>query len=78
MTRLQCDSFILSLRFVESDLFCGLNNGSIQLWDLVKQHFLQTKIFKKFVLDQDSPSLKLCYLNCFIFNQHLGAAHSKL
>jgi hypothetical protein len=35
MIRLRCDSFILSLRFVEADLFCGLNNGSIQLWDLV-------------------------------------------
>lgn len=34
MCRYRCDSFVLSLRFDDADLFCGLNNGSIQLWDL--------------------------------------------
>lgn len=34
LRRLFCDSFVLSLRFVEDHLYCGLNNGSLQLWDL--------------------------------------------
>ena len=34
LSRYRCESFVLSLRFDEADLFCGLNNGSIQLWDL--------------------------------------------
>ena len=31
--RLFCDSFVLCLRFEDTSLFCGLNNGSLQLWD---------------------------------------------
>ena len=34
LRRLQCESFVLSLKFVEDELFCGLNNGCLQLWDL--------------------------------------------
>ena len=33
MRRLFCDSFVLCLRFEDTNLFCGLNNGSLQLWD---------------------------------------------
>ena len=31
--RLFCDSFVLCLRFEDTNLYCGLNNGSLQLWD---------------------------------------------
>ena len=31
--RLFCDSFVLCLRFEDTALFCGLNNGALQLWD---------------------------------------------
>ena len=32
--RLFCDSFVLSLKFSGDSLYCGLNNGTVQLWDL--------------------------------------------
>ncbi|TRY62782.1 hypothetical protein TCAL_13031 [Tigriopus californicus] len=32
--RLHCDSFVLSVAFQGQSLFCGLNSGVIQLWDL--------------------------------------------
>jgi len=32
--RLFCDSFVLSLKADESKIFCGLNNGCVQSWDL--------------------------------------------
>jgi len=34
LRRLFCDSFVLSLRFSGDSLYCGLNNGCLQLWDL--------------------------------------------
>ena len=35
LKRLSCDSFVLSIK-VHNDkhLYCGLNNGTLQLWDL--------------------------------------------
>jgi len=32
--RLFCDSFVLSLKADDSRIFCGLNNGCVQAWDL--------------------------------------------
>jgi len=32
--RLFCDSFVLSLKTDDDRIFCGLNNGSVQAWDL--------------------------------------------
>ena len=32
--RLFCDSFVLSIKCDDDKIFCGLNNGSIQAWDL--------------------------------------------
>ncbi|XP_023319808.1 F-box/WD repeat-containing protein 11 [Eurytemora carolleeae] len=32
--RLFCDSFVLSVRSDDSIIFCGLNNGCIQAWDI--------------------------------------------
>ena len=35
LRRIHCDSFVLCLKFDgNDDLYCGLNNGSLQLWDL--------------------------------------------
>ena len=34
LRRLQCESFVLCLTFDGDSLYCGLNNGSLQLWDL--------------------------------------------
>lgn len=35
LKRLSCDSFVLSIKVhQEKYLYCGLNNGSLQLWDL--------------------------------------------
>jgi len=35
LKRLSCDSFVLSIKVhQEKHLYCGLNNGSLQLWDL--------------------------------------------
>jgi hypothetical protein len=38
LKRLSCDSFVLSIKmYKDSSLFCGLNNGTLQLWDLNRQ-----------------------------------------
>ncbi len=35
LKRLSCDSFVLSLKLHrDANLYCGLNNGTLQLWDL--------------------------------------------
>ena len=35
LKRLSCDSFVLAIKVHhEKYLYCGLNNGSLQLWDL--------------------------------------------
>jgi len=32
--RLFCDSFVLSVKSDEERIYCGLNNGCVQIWDL--------------------------------------------
>ena len=46
LKRLSCDSFVLSLK-VHHDryAYCGLNNGTLQLWDLNQK--LGTKLIEK-------------------------------
>merc|ERR1719273_2377180 len=44
--RFSCDSFVLSLRvYLDQYLYCGLNNGTLQIWDLNKNY--GTKLTEK-------------------------------
>ena len=63
LKRLSCDSFVLSLR-VHHDryLHCGLNNGTLQLWDL--QQKLGTKLAEKEVHDK---GVKVIPITCFSY-----------
>ena len=51
LKRLSCDSFVLSIK-VHHDrhLYCGLNNGTLQLWDL--QQKMGEKLTDKEVHDK--------------------------
>ena len=43
LKRLSCDSFVLSIKVQGEYLYCGLNNGTLQLWDLHRSALLYEK-----------------------------------
>ena len=61
--RLSCDSFVLSLKvYQDRYLYCGLNNGSLQLWDLTYGTSGVSKIQEKEVHDKGVKVRKMILL----------------